>query len=70
MKYKISDQMSILTSATDHVLHPVYLVQVNGNFYGAASLTLDLAKLKYMRRQTMLLQAFVKQVGGKEELIQ
>jgi len=30
VKYKILCQMSILTSTTDHVLHPVYLVQVTG----------------------------------------
>ncbi|KAI9568143.1 hypothetical protein HD554DRAFT_2038970 [Boletus coccyginus] len=42
----------------------------DSNFYGAASLTPDLAKLKYMMRQATLLQAFIEQVESEEELIQ
>lgn len=40
----------------------------DGNFYGAGALTPDLAKLKYMMRQTTLLQAFVEQPESEEEL--
>jgi hypothetical protein len=45
-------------------------LRTDGNFYGAASLTPDLAKLKYLMRQTTLLQAFVEQPGSEERLIE
>jgi hypothetical protein len=44
-------------------------LHTDGNFSGAASLTLDLAKLKYVMRQTMLLQVFIDQPESEECLI-
>ncbi|KAG6379837.1 hypothetical protein JVT61DRAFT_10386 [Boletus reticuloceps] len=46
------------------VLHP------DGNFYPVTSLTPDLAKLKYLMCQTVLIQAFTEPLWDDEELIQ
>ena len=40
------------------------------NFYSLTSLTPDLAKVKYMIRQTTLLQAFVQPLASEEELLE
>jgi len=42
----------------------------DGNFYPASSFTPDLAKLKYLMRQTVLIQAFTDPLRDDEELIQ
>ena len=42
----------------------------DGNFYPASSFTPDLAKLKYVMRQTVLIQAFSEPLCDDEELIQ
>lgn len=42
----------------------------DGNFYPASSFTPDLAKLKYLMRQTVLIQAFAEPLRDDEELIQ
>lgn len=45
-------------------------LRADGNFYGASSLTPDLAKIKYLIRQMALLQAFVEPLGSEGELIE
>ncbi|KAG6369839.1 hypothetical protein JVT61DRAFT_13396 [Boletus reticuloceps] len=56
---------------TDVVQQWIWLkaLRPDGNFYPASSLTPDLAKLKYVIRQTVLIQAFTKPLHDNEELI-
>lgn len=56
---------------TDVIQQWIWLkaLRPDGNFYPASSFTPDLAKLKYIMRQTVLIQAFVEHFQDDEELI-
>ena len=56
---------------TDVIQQWIWLkaLRPDGNFYPASSFTPDLAKLKYIMRQTVLIQAFIEHFQDDEELI-